>query len=200
MAGCCCASSSSSHVLLHGRCSLLTSSTSIRPSSATLRPRRAPHPQRLSCSFSQEPPPLDVTGGDDCFAAAADRRIGFEIQVSKIGKRNRRLVCTKVRVDTGTMAPPAPLAPTPTPTPVVRRRGVAPAGRFRLFCRRAAGGVTVGTGPPPCASACACDARGRGGNGATQGVAAGVPVDVPAYFFFASHMESFHLLNLLARR
>ncbi|XP_004971421.1 uncharacterized protein LOC101764498 [Setaria italica] len=108
MATCCCASSS------HGR--LLTFSSSSRSParlrlicpSAPLRLRlsssssssssssRAPHPQRLSCSSSQEPAPVDVAD-DDC--SAADQRIGFEIQVSKIGKRNRRLVRARVRVD-----------------------------------------------------------------------------------------------------
>jgi hypothetical protein len=199
MAGCCC-TSSSSHGLLHLRRNLLTSSTSPRPS-ATLRLRRAPIPRGSLAPFPRNRPRSMSPA-----ATTAPRPTGGLASRSRCPRSRSGTGawcapgCVSMRRSrqSGPTAPPAPLAL--TPTPVVRRRGVAPAGRFRLFRRRADGGATAGAGPPPCASACARGAGGRGGNGAAQGVAAGVPVDVPAYFFFSSHMESFHLLNLLTHR
>ncbi|CAD6234518.1 unnamed protein product [Miscanthus lutarioriparius] len=100
-ASCCCVSSHG-----HGLSRPLP-----RPRTARLRLvfPSAPSP-RLSSRIPASPdPPLDVaagdaTGGQDDWPAPDDDQedrdegIGFQIQVSKVGKRNRRLVRARVRV------------------------------------------------------------------------------------------------------
>ncbi|XP_025817492.1 uncharacterized protein LOC112894102 isoform X3 [Panicum hallii] len=85
-AACCCASS-------HGLFYRSLTTTSRRPARLRLiYPSSAPAPRLSSRTLaSPDPPPLDADDRDDA--------IGFEIQVSKMGKRNRRVVRARVRVD-----------------------------------------------------------------------------------------------------
>ncbi|KAL6613729.1 hypothetical protein ACP70R_035999 [Stipagrostis hirtigluma subsp. patula] len=78
-----------------------------RPARLALLFPSVPPPRRVPSSLvssSPDPSPLDVArdadeDGDDEEEEERDERIGFEIQVSKVGKRNRRLVRARVRVD-----------------------------------------------------------------------------------------------------
>ncbi|KAJ1287269.1 hypothetical protein BS78_03G418300 [Paspalum vaginatum] len=59
-----------------------------------------PSASRLSSRISASPePPLDDWSAADVDKGDRDESIGFDIQVSKMGKRNRRLVRARVRVD-----------------------------------------------------------------------------------------------------
>ncbi|OEL12871.1 hypothetical protein BAE44_0026109 [Dichanthelium oligosanthes] len=97
---CCCASS----LGLSRPLRLLAANSSSRPARLRLVFPSAPSPRLSSPTHASSPePPLDVTtiDDDDSWSAAADdadESIGFQIQVSKIGKRNRRLVRARVRV------------------------------------------------------------------------------------------------------
>ncbi|TVU37029.1 hypothetical protein EJB05_18994 [Eragrostis curvula] len=98
---CCFSSSSSSHGGFSRRSlRLLTANTS---SFRVVFPS-APSPRRRLLFSSAADQPLDLAAAadeqdDDWSASEEDERYGFQIQASKIGKLNRRLVRARVRVE-----------------------------------------------------------------------------------------------------
>lgn len=105
---CCFSSPIASHGLLHLHQHplrlLTTTTTSGYTSPARLRliSPSAPSPKLPSPISSSSEPPLDVADEDDRATGDKedrDERYGFEIEVRKLPKRNRRLVRARVRVD-----------------------------------------------------------------------------------------------------
>lgn len=104
---CCFSSPMASHGLLHLHqqpLRLLTTTTSGYTGPARLRLifRSAPSPRLPSPISSSSEPPLDVADEDDHATGDKedrDERYGFEIEVRKLPKRNRRLVRARVRAD-----------------------------------------------------------------------------------------------------
>jgi hypothetical protein len=101
--------SSSSHGLLHPPLRLLAAASASSGSSYSIPHARlrlaVTTPSRLPSPISSSPdPPPDVAHDEDeqegqHHKEERDERYGFEIQVRKLPKRNRRLVRARVRVD-----------------------------------------------------------------------------------------------------